>query len=495
VHIDWYVLIALVLYFALLITIGLVTFKKDEDMEGYALGGRALGPWVTSMSAEASDMSGWMLMGLPGYAYMAGISAFWIAIGLILGTWANWLITAKRLRIFTQVMNNSITLPEYFDNRFLDSRKSLRIASAFFIFIFFLIYTSSSFVAGGKLFNTAFGLDYHFSLFLTAGIVVFYTLMGGFAAVCWTDLFQGFLMFFSILIVPVTAMYYIGGVGPTVERLNAISPNYFSMIYGADGSTLSFTAIISLIGWGFGYFGQPHILVRFMAISSSKSIKQATRIAVTWVIISLAMAVLVGLTGRVVLGDVLQGSSAETVFMRMSSMFFHPFLAGIITSGILGAIMSTSDSQLLVAASSFTTDFYKILIRKDASARELVMVSRIMIIVVSALSLFLALDPDSMILTIVSYAWAGFGAAFGPLVLLSLYWRRMTTKGALAGIIVGGSTVLIWKNFLSFTGLYEIIPGFFLSLAAIVVVSLLDKEPPREITDAYDRAVEMMKAE
>ncbi len=494
-HIDWYVLIALVLYFALLITIGLVTFKKDEDMEGYALGGRALGPWVTSMSAEASDMSGWMLMGLPGYAYMAGISAFWIAIGLILGTWANWLITAKRLRIFTQVMNNSITLPEYFDNRFLDSRKSLRIASAFFIFIFFLIYTSSSFVAGGKLFNTAFGLDYHFSLFLTAGIVVFYTLMGGFAAVCWTDLFQGFLMFFSILIVPVTAMYYIGGVGPTVERLNAISPNYFSMIYGADGSTLSFTAIISLIGWGFGYFGQPHILVRFMAISSSKSIKQATRIAVTWVIISLAMAVLVGLTGRVVLGDVLQGSSAETVFMRMSSMFFHPFLAGIITSGILGAIMSTSDSQLLVAASSFTTDFYKILIRKDASARELVMVSRIMIIVVSALSLFLALDPDSMILTIVSYAWAGFGAAFGPLVLLSLYWRRMTTKGALAGIIVGGSTVLIWKNFLSFTGLYEIIPGFFLSLAAIVVVSLLDKEPPREITDAYDRAVEMMKAE
>ena len=494
-HIDWYVLIALVLYFALLITIGLVTFKKDEDMEGYALGGRALGPWVTSMSAEASDMSGWMLMGLPGYAYMAGISAFWIAIGLILGTWANWLITAKRLRIFTQVMNNSITLPEYFDNRFLDSRKSLRIASAFFIFIFFLIYTSSSFVAGGKLFNTAFGLDYHFSLFLTAGIVVFYTLMGGFAAVCWTDLFQGFLMFFSILIVPVTAMYYIGGVGPTVERLNAISPNYFSMIYGADGSTLSFTAIISLIGWGFGYFGQPHILVRFMAISSSKSIKQATRIAVTWVIISLAMAVLVGLTGRVVLGDVLQGSSAETVFMRMSSMFFHPILAGIITSGILGAIMSTSDSQLLVAASSFTTDFYKILIRKDASARELVMVSRIMIIVVSALSLFLALDPDSMILTIVSYAWAGFGAAFGPLVLLSLYWRRMTTKGALAGIIVGGSTVLIWKNFLSFTGLYEIIPGFFLSLAAIVVVSLLDKEPPREITDAYDRAVEMMKAE
>ena len=226
-QINWYILIALVLYFAILVTIGLVTFKKDEDMEGYALGGRALGPWVTSMSAEASDMSGWMLMGLPGYAYMAGISAFWIAIGLILGTWANWAVTARRLRVFTQVMNNSITLPEYFDNRFMDTKKSLRIASAFFIFIFFLIYTSSSFVAGGKLFNTAFGMDYHTALFLTAGIVVFYTLMGGFAAVCWTDLFQGFLMFFSILIVPVTAMYYIGGVGPTITRLNAISSNYF----------------------------------------------------------------------------------------------------------------------------------------------------------------------------------------------------------------------------------------------------------------------------
>ncbi|MCH3950599.1 MAG: sodium/proline symporter PutP [Acidaminococcus sp.] len=491
--VDWYVIAAICIYFLILITIGLVTYKRDEDMEGYALGGRALGPWVTSMSAETSDMSGWMLMGLPGYAYVAGISAFWIAIGLIIGTWANWLITARRLRVFTQVMKNSITLPEYFDNRFCDSSKKLRIASAVFIFIFFLIYTSSSFVAGGKLFNTAFGLDYHKSLFLTAGIVVFYTLMGGFSAVCWTDLFQGFLMFFSILIVPVTAMYYIGGVGATISRLEAISPNYFSMIFGADGSVMTFTAIISLLGWGFGYFGQPHILVRFMAIKSSKSIKQATHIAVTWVIISLAMAVLVGLTGRVVLGDVLKGSASETVFIKMSGLFFHPLLAGIITSGILGAIMSTSDSQLLVAASSFTTDFYKTLIRKDASPKELVRVSRIMIIVVSGLSLLLALDPDSLILSIVSYAWAGFGAAFGPLVLLSLYWRRMTTNGALAGIIVGGTTVLIWKNFLSFTGIYEIIPGFFLSLAAIAIVSLMDKQPDKMILEGYDKAVEAYK--
>lgn len=494
-HIALSTVIALVLYFAVLIGIGLVTYKKDEDMEGYALGGRALGPWVTSMSAEASDMSGWMLMGLPGYAYMAGISAFWIALGLILGTWVNWVVVAKRLRIFTRVMGNAITLPEYFDNRFYDKHMKLRIASAFFIFIFFLIYTSSSFVAGGKLFNTAFGLDYRYSLFLTAGIVVFYTLMGGFAAVCWTDLFQGFLMFFSILVVPITAMYTIGGVDATIERLNAISPNYFSLIQGADGSMLSLTAIISLLAWGLGYFGQPHILVRFMAIRDPKSIKQATHIAVTWVVISLAMAVLVGLTGRVYLGDVLKGGAAETVFIQMTGHFYHPFIAGIITSGILGAIMSTSDSQLLVAASSFTTDFYKILINPKATAGELVRMSRMMIIVVSALSLVLAMNPDSMILNIVSYAWAGFGAAFGPLVLFSLFWRRMTTDGAFAGIVVGGCTVLVWKNFFAFTGVYEIIPGFILSCLAIVLVSKLDKEPEPEVVARYDEAVAKLKEE
>lgn len=494
-HIALSTVIALILYFSVLIGIGLITYKKDEDMEGYALGGRALGPWVTSMSAEASDMSGWMLMGLPGYAYMAGISAFWIALGLILGTWVNWVVVAKRLRIFTRVMGNAITLPEYFDNRFYDKHKKLRIASAFFIFIFFLIYTSSSFVAGGKLFNTAFGLDYRYSLFLTAGIVVFYTLMGGFAAVCWTDLFQGFLMFFSILVVPITAMYTIGGVDATMERLNSISPNYFNLFQGADGSMLSLTAIISLLAWGLGYFGQPHILVRFMAIRDPKSIKQATHIAVTWVVISLAMAVLVGLTGRVYLGDVLKGGAAETVFIQMTGHFYHPFVAGIITSGILGAIMSTSDSQLLVAASSFTTDFYKILINPKASAGELVRMSRMMIIVVSALSLVLAMNPDSMILNIVSYAWAGFGAAFGPLVLFSLFWRRMTTDGAFAGIVVGGTTVLVWKNFFAFTGVYEIIPGFILSSLAILLVSHLDKEPEPEVVARYDEAVAKLREE
>ncbi len=492
-HIETGSLVALGLYFFLLISIGLITYKGKESLEGYVLGGRQLGPWVTSMSAEASDMSGWMVMGLPGYAYLSGISAFWIAIGLTIGTWVNWQFIAKRLRIFTQVANDAITLPEYFEHRFNDTSKKIRMVSSIFIFIFFLIYTSSSFVAGGKLFNTAFGLDYNYSLFLTAGIVVFYTLAGGFAAVCWTDLFQGFLMFFSILIVPVTALFYIGGVSPAIARLNAISPNYFNMFTDATGSGLSIISIISLLAWGLGYFGQPHILVRFMAISSPKDIKQATRIAMVWVIISLSMAVTVGLVGRVYLGDLLIGNKAETVFLTMSNQFYSPFFAGIITSGILGAIMSTSDSQLLVAASSVTTDFYKTLIRKDASAGELVMVSRIMIIVVSLFSLLLALDPNSMILNIVSYAWAGFGAAFGPLVILSLYWRRMTTNGAMAGIIVGGITVLVWKNFLAFTNIYEIIPGFFLSALAIYIVSLMDKPPTADIVARFDETERLLK--
>jgi sodium/proline symporter len=492
-HIETGTLVALVLYFFILISIGLITYKGKESLEGYMLGGRQLGPWVTSMSAEASDMSGWMVMGLPGYAYLSGISAFWIAIGLAVGTWFNWRFVAKRLRIFTQVTNDAITLPEYFEHRFNDSSKKIRMVSSIFIFIFFLIYTSSSFVAGGKLFNTAFGLDYKYALFLTAGIVVFYTLAGGFAAVCWTDLFQGFLMFFSVLIVPVTALFYIGGVEPAIERLAAVSPNYFSMFNDAAGNSLSLIAIISLLAWGLGYFGQPHILVRFMAISSPKDIKQATRIAMVWVVISLSMAVLVGLVGRVYLGDVLTGNKAETVFMTMSNKFYHPFLAGIITSGILGAIMSTSDSQLLVASSSVTTDFYKTLIHKDATATELVMVSRIMIIIVALLSLLLALDPNSMILNIVSYAWAGFGAAFGPLVIFSLYWKRMTTNGAMAGIIVGGVTVLVWKNFLAFTNIYEIIPGFLLSALAIYVVSLMDKPPAAEIVAKFEEAERLFK--
>lgn len=485
-------LIAFAIYFLTLVGIGLYHYSKKQDLEGFVLGGRKLGPWVTSMSAEASDMSGWMLMGLPGYAYTSGVSAYWIAIGLAIGTFANWHFVAKRLRIFTKVCNDSITLPLFFENRFYDTSNRLRIIAAIFIFIFFLIYTSASFVAGGKLFQTVFGLDYTISLLITAGIVVFYTFFGGFTAVSWSDFMQGTLMFFAIILVPVTGLYYVGGVDRAVTALTNINPNYFSMFTDATGSTLSIVSIISLMAWGLGYFGQPHINVRFMAIHSPRDLKQATKIAMVWVSVSLTFAVLVGLVGRVYLGDALIGPKSETVFMVMNQSFYTSFLAGLVTSAILGAIMSTSSSQLLVTSSSITADFYHAVLRKNASVGELVLVSRLMVILVAVLSLLLALNPNSMILEIVAYAWAGFGAAFGPLTLACLFWRRTTLRGAMAGVIVGGSVVLLWKNFFAATGLYEIVPGFLLSMLAIYIFSITDKEPSEKILKDFDKAEALM---
>lgn len=441
-------ILAYALYFIVLFAIGLYHMKDTGDMQSYMLGGRKIGPWVSAMSAEASDMSGWMLMGLPGYAYVAGVSAFWIAVGLALGTWLNWRFVAQRLRIYTKIANDSITLPDFFENRYQDKSKILRIVSAVFIFIFFLIYTASGFVAGGRLFNTVFNISYVSSLLITAGIVIFYTFTGGYLAVCRTDFFQGTLMFFAIIVVPVTGVMIAGGPAETVASLHALNPNYFNMLTDATGLTLSFTAIASLIGWGLGYFGQPHILVRFMSITSAKEIPQATRIAMVWVIFSLFFAVASGLVGRVVLGDALTGVNAETVFMVMNEQFFNSFMAAIIISAILGAIMSTSSGQLLVTASAISTDFYQALLRKNASQKELVFVSRIAVILVSACSLALAYNPNNYILDLVAYAWAGFGASFGPLMLFSLFWKRTTLKGAVAGVFFGGSTVLLWKEFL-----------------------------------------------
>ena len=479
-------ILAYALYFIVLFAIGLYHMKDTGDMQSYMLGGRKIGPWVSAMSAEASDMSGWMLMGLPGYAYVAGVSAFWIAIGLALGTWLNWVFVAQRLRIYTKIANDSITLPDFFENRYNDRSKILRIVSAVFIFIFFLIYTASGFVAGGRLFTTVFDISYVSSLLITAGIVIFYTFTGGYLAVCRTDFFQGTLMFFAIIVVPVTGVMIAGGPTETIASLHALNPNYFNMLTDATGLTLSFTAIVSLIGWGLGYFGQPHILVRFMSITSAKEIPQATRIAMVWVIFSLFFAVASGLVGRVVLGDILTGVNAETVFMVMNEQFFNSFMAAIIISAILGAIMSTSSGQLLVTASAISTDFYQALLRKNASQKELVFVSRIAVILVSACSLALAYNPNNYILDLVAYAWAGFGASFGPLMLFSLFWKRTTLKGAVAGVFFGGSTVLLWKECFAYTGLYEIIPGFIVSCLAIFVVSLLDKKPSDAIIKDFE---------
>ena len=483
-------ILAYALYFIVLFAIGLYHMKDTGDMQSYMLGGRKIGPWVSAMSAEASDMSGWMLMGLPGYAYVAGVSAFWIAVGLALGTWLNWRFVAQRLRIYTKIANDSITLPDFFENRFNDTSKILRIVSAVFIFIFFLIYTASGFVAGGRLFTTVFDISYVSSLLITAGIVIFYTFTGGYLAVCRTDFFQGTLMFFAIIVVPVTGIMVAGGPAETISSLHALNPNYFNMFTDATGLTLSFTAIASLIGWGLGYFGQPHILVRFMSITSAKEIPQATRIAMVWVIFSLFFAVASGLVGRVVLGDALTGVNAETVFMVLNEQFFNSFMAAIIISAILGAIMSTSSGQLLVTASAISTDFYQALLRKNASQKELVLVSRIAVILVSACSLALAYNPNNYILDLVAYAWAGFGASFGPLMLFSLFWKRINRAGAVAGMLGGGGMVFVWNLLVRPLGgmwdVYELLPAFLFSCLCIVVVSLATAPPSQEIEQEFE---------
>ena len=474
-----------VLYIGVMMAIGVYYYRRTRNMSDYFLGNRKLGAWVTSLSAEASDMSGWMLMGVPGFAYLAGLNAGWIAVGIALGTWANWHFVAARLRKYTELANNSLTLPEFLENRFADKSGLLRIVPAIFILIFFIIYTSSGFVSAGRLFETVFGIPYQYAIFIGAGSVVFYTLVGGFLAVSRTDFIQGVMMFFAILVVPVTAGMAMGGFGATLSAIDSVQHSMLEPLTKPDGSVLGAIELVSLLAWGIGYFGQPHILVRFMAISSSREIRQATHIAMTWVIVSLVAAVAVGMVGRVFLTVPLEGTESETVFLVLTNTMFPPVVAGLILSAVLAAIMSTASSQLLVAASAFAQDFYRTLVRRDADQKELVWISRASVLVIASLAIFLGLNPDSFILDMVAYAWAGFGAAFGPALLMSLFWRRTTRNGVLAGIVTGGVTVLVWKQ-LALFGLYEIVPGFLLSLLAIFVVSKLDAEPDRQIAETFD---------
>ncbi|MBR1397480.1 MAG: sodium/proline symporter PutP [Selenomonadaceae bacterium] len=482
---DLVIINTFILYIGVMMAIGVYYYRQTKNMSDYFLGNRKLGAWVTSLSAEASDMSGWMLMGLPGFAYVAGLNAGWIAVGLGLGTLANWKLVAARLRRYTEAANNSLTLPDFLQNRYKDKSGLLRIIPAIFILIFFILYASSGFVAAGKLFETVFGLEYQLAIFIGAGSVVFYTLVGGFLAVSRTDFIQGVMMFFAILIVPVCAAMTLGGFGDTITAISNYNESMFKPFTKPDGSTITFIEIVSLLAWGIGYFGQPHILVRFMAINSTKEIPQATHIAMTWVTISLAAAVAVGMVGAVYLTTPLEGTNTETVFLAMTNSLFPPIIAGLVLSAVLAAIMSTASSQLLVAASAFANDFYHMVLRKNADQTELVWISRASVLIIASISVFLAFNPDSFILDMVAYAWAGFGAAFGPAILMSLFWRRATRNGMIAGIIVGGVTVLVWKQ-LALFGLYEIVPGFIFSLIAIYVVSLMDKEPDKELTDMFD---------
>ncbi|MCY6369976.1 sodium/proline symporter PutP [Clostridium ganghwense] len=476
-----------IIYLLAMMAIGLVFYFRTKNLSDYVLGGRQLSGWVTSLSAQASDMSGWLLMGLPGAAYLTGMDSIWIAIGLAVGTYLNWKVIAKRLRVYTQTSGDSLTLPDYFENRFKDNSKILRIISAVFILIFFLFYTSSGFVAGGKLFSTVFGISYIKALTIGAIVIVAYTFLGGFMAVCWTDFFQGIMMFAAVVMVPIIGIKSLGGINETVNAVKSINPNLLNPFVDTKGISLSLIGTISSLAWGIGYFGQPHILVRFMAIKSAKEVKKARMIAMIWVAFSLAAAVIIGMVGLVYLKTPLIGNDSEKVFLIMVSKMFNPVIGGILMAAVLAAVMSTADSQLLVTASSLTEDFYKVLFRKNASEKELVWVSRIAVAIVAIIAYYLALDENSSILNIVSYAWAGFGATFGPTIILSLFWKRMNKSGALAGMITGGITVIVWKSLSGgIFDLYEIVPGFICSVIVIVIVSLLTKEPSEEIKQEFD---------
>ena len=482
---DLTIINTFVLYIGIMMAIGVYYYRRTRNMSDYFLGNRKLGAWVTSLSAEASDMRGWMLMGVPGFAYLAGLNAGWIAVGIAIGTWANWHFVAARLRKYTELADNALTLPEFLQNRYHDTTNLLRIVPAIFILIFFVIYTASGFVSAGRLFETVFGIPYEYAIFIGAGSVIFYTLVGGFLAVARTDFIQGIMMFFAILVVPICGTMASGGFERTLAEIGSVQASMLQPLTKPDGSTLGAIELISLLAWGIGYFGQPHILVRFMAIRTSGEIRRATHIAMTWVVLSLAAAVAVGMVGRVFLTQELTGTASETVFLVMTNELFPPIAAGLILSAVLAAIMSTASSQLLVAASAFAQDFYRTLIHKDAEQSELVWISRASVLVIASLAVFLGFNPNSFILDMVSYAWAGFGAAFGPAILMSLFWKRTTRNGVIAGIIVGGVTVLVWKQFALF-GLYEIVPGFLLSLLAIYAISLLGEPPAQDIQETFD---------
>ena len=483
--------ITLGLYFVLMLGIGLYAYREStSDVSGYILGGRKLGPAVASLSAGASDMSGWMLLGLPGAMYLSGLSSAWIAIGLFIGAFANYLIVAPRLRLYTEVARDALTIPDYFDKRFLDRSRMLRVISSVVIVIFFTLYTSSGLVAGGKLFESAFGLDYSWGLIITAGVVMAYTLLGGFMAVSLTDFVQGCIMFVALILVPIVALTHVGGLGGMTETVNAIDPGLLNLFEGA-----TVISVVSAMAWGLGYFGQPHIIVRFMAVRSVRDVPTMRNIGMSWMLVTLIGALGTGLAGLAYASRTgLEVTDPETIFILLSDVLFDPLITGFLLAAILAAIMSTISSQLLVSSSSLTEDFYAVFLRKNAPQKELVMVGRLTVLAVAVAAGVLAWNPQNSVLNLVSQAWAGFGAAFGPLVILSLTWKRMTRNGALAGMIVGAATVLFWTYapVLADGGklgsiIYEIVPGFLLSFLAIIVVSLMGKAPTGEVAETFDR--------
>ncbi|MGI6777727.1 MAG: sodium/proline symporter PutP [Acetivibrionales bacterium] len=506
------VFIAMILYIAVVTGIGLYYSKRaSESSDNYLIGGRSLGPWVTAMGAEASDMSGWLLMGLPGVAYWFGFSdAAWTAIGLGIGTYLNWLLVAKRLRVYSHIAGDAITIPDFLSNRFKEKKKIIMIIAALFILVFFSVYAASCFVTVGKLFSTLFGTKYVYMMIAGALFVVLYTFIGGFLAESASDFMQGVIMFFALSVVLIAGISAAGGISAVVENARSI-PGFFEFFgiaqpklvdgiqqVGENGKPLFLEAgeygiltVISTLSWGLGYFGMPQVLLKFMAIKKSNELKLSRRIAVIWVAISLTAAVGIGMIGRVLYPSTfLTQSQSENIFILMSRNFFPPLLAGIVMAGILAATISSSDSYLLIAASAFSKNIYQGIMKKEATDKMVLIVSRITLIIIAIIAVIIALDENSVIFTVVSFAWAGFGATFGPIMLFSLFWKRVTRVGAIAGMLTGGIMVFLWKLVIKplggIFGIYELLPAFLLSCIVIVIVSLSTKEESKEIQDEFE---------
>jgi len=483
-------LITFIAYFILLLTIGFFFYRRSSSIEDYLLGGRGMGSWVTALSAQASDMSGWLLMGLPGAIYLAGTGQVWIAIGLFIGTVLNWLLVSTRLRIYTQ-KTKTITLPCFFEARFRDPTGLLRIVSAIIILIFFAIYASSGLVATGKLFESTFEIPYHAAVVIGGFIIIAYTFLGGFMAVCWTDLLQGALMILAIVLVPLLTYNRAGGIDAISKamQLKDISP---ALLPEAGTFPVALCMVISSMAWGLGYFGQPHILVRFMSIKSVDKLGKSMAIAITWVFLSLTGAVIVGFIG-IAMFDNLTNGEEEKVFIYMIRDLFNPWFGGILLAAIFSAIMSTIDSQLLVSSSALSEDFYCKAIKKQASDKEIVWVGRACVIIISVIALIMALDRDNTILGIVSYAWGGFGAAFGPLVLFALFSRKTTWQSALAGMVTGTVVLVLWKQIGLGDKMYEIIPGFAVNCLTILMVNLIIGQKDESVLKEFDEVVNEIK--
>lgn len=491
VKISTEIAIMFIAYSGLMLYIGFYFFKKNKNTEDYFLGSRSLGPVVSALSAGASDMSGWLLMGLPGALYVSGFIESYIAIGLTIGATLNWAFVAKRLRIYTSVVANSITIPDYFETRFDDDRHILRVVCAVVILVFFTFYVSSGLVSGAKLFESTFGLRYEYALTTGAVIIVAYTFLGGYKAVCWTDLIQGLLMMGALVVVPLVMLYHLGGFGEAISIVSQIKPSTLSM-----GANASWVAVVSALAWGLGYFGQPHILVRFMSIRSTKDIPLATFIGISWMAISLLGACFIGILGiAYVYKFDLSLNDPEKIFIVMSQLLFNPWVAGILLSAILAAVMSTASSQLLVSSSTIAEDFYKRVFRKDASSKMVMNLGRAGVLLVALIAFVISTDKNSSVLSIVSYAWAGFGASFGSVMIFSLFWSKMTRSGAICGMITGAVVVVVYKNFLASAlnfPIYEIVPGFVCASIAIVAISLCGT--PRAGTKAaYQKMLDNLK--